>query len=203
MDKKKGGKPRLIANIVVLAALIAVQASATRAQGQQIPTKIAVTNMQAAILGTKEGQKASQELMSKVDPKRKEFATRQNEITQLEQQLEKAATVMTESKKEDLARTIDDKKKRLQRDTEDAEEELQGEQQRMLQGLAQRMSAIVDKYAKDNGYSLVIEAGNPSTPVVYASTQVDITKEMIALYDKATAAGSSAPNPASPAHTSP
>ena len=162
------------------------------ADGQQVSTKIAVINMQTAILGTKDGQKASQQLMAKVDPKRKEFTTRQNEIAQLEQQLEKGETVMSNDKKEELARSIDEKKKRLQRDTEDAEEQLQGEQQQLLQGLAQRMSAIVDKYAKDNGYALVIETSNPSTPVLYAASQLDITKEMIALYDKATANGSAA-----------
>lgn len=64
------------------------------ADGQQVSTKIAVINMQTAILGTKDGQKASQQLMAKVDPKRKEFTTRQNEIAQLEQQLEKGETVI-------------------------------------------------------------------------------------------------------------
>lgn len=176
-----------VASPAVLAVLFSVQVTAIWAQGQQVSTKIAVVNMQAAILGTKDGQKASQQLMAKVDPKRKEFATRQNEIAQLEQQFEKAETVMSDDKKEELARSIDEKKKRLQRDTQDAEEELQGEQQQMLQGLAQRMSAIINKYAKDKGFALIIETGNPSTPVVYAATAVDITKEVISLYDKAAA----------------
>lgn len=61
--------------IYVLAAMGAIltAALAAPANGQQVPTKIAVINMQAAILGTKDGQKASQQLMAKVDPKRKEF----------------------------------------------------------------------------------------------------------------------------------
>lgn len=199
---KKNDTVRVFA-AVALTTLLAVQGGAIQARAQQISTKIAIVNMRAAILSTKDGQKASQDLMAKVDPKRKEFATRQSEITQLEQQLEKGATVMSDDKREELARSIDEKKKRLQRDTEDAEEELQGDQQKMLQGLAQRMSAIVDKYAKDNGYALIIETSNPSTPVVYASSQVDITKEMIALYDKSAANGSSAANPSTPAHASP
>lgn len=190
---------RVFVSAVALTILFALQGSAERALAQQVSTKIAVVNMEAAILGTKDGQKASQDLMAKVDPKRKEFAARQNEIAQLEQQLEKAATVMSDDKKQDLAHTIDEKKRQLQRDTEDAEEELNGERQRMLQGLAQRMSAIVDKYAKDNEYSLIIETSNPNTPVIFASTQADITKEMIALYDKATANGSAA-NSLPPAH---
>ena len=194
----KNGAVHLIVHAAALVVLLQGQGSDLWAQGRQVSTKIAVVNMQAAILGTKDGQKASQELMAKVDPKRKEFATRQNEIAQLEQQLAKAETVMSDEKKGDLARSIDEKKRRLQRDTEDAEEELQGEQQKMLQGLAQRMSAIVEKYAKDNGYSLVIETGNPSTPVVYAATAIDITKDMIALYDKAAAPAGTAPSAAPP-----
>jgi outer membrane protein len=42
----------------------------------------------------------------------------------------------------------------------------------------------IDKYAKDSGYSLILDVSNPNTPVLYASNTIDITKEIIDLYDK-------------------
>jgi len=89
---------------------------------QQAPLKIAVLNLQAALASTTEGRKIYQELNAKAEPKRKDFETRQNEIGQLEDQLKSGGSLLTEEKKEQLTRTLDEKKRRLQRDSEDAEE---------------------------------------------------------------------------------
>jgi outer membrane protein len=47
---------------------------------------------------------------------------------------------------------------------------------------------VVDKYAKDNGFTLVLDVSSPQTPVLYASNTIDITKEIVDLYDKNSAA---------------
>ena len=96
----------------------------------QAPNKVGVISIQGAIVGTKDGQKASQELDQKFVPKNKEFQSRQSEIVQLQDQLTKGGTVMAEEKRNQLAREIDEKKKRLERDMQDAEEDLRGEQQK-------------------------------------------------------------------------
>jgi outer membrane protein len=67
-----------------------------------------------------------------------------------------------------------------------------------LQGLGQKMMAVIERYARDNGYTLVVDVSNPQTPVLYASPSIDITKDIIELYDKS-AAQMSAPKPAAPA----
>jgi Skp family chaperone for outer membrane proteins len=47
------------------------------ARAQQPPPKVGVISIQGAIVGTKDGQKASQELDTKFVPKKKEFDSRQ------------------------------------------------------------------------------------------------------------------------------
>lgn len=165
---------------------------------QPQPGKVGIISVQGAIVGTKDGQKASQELTAKFSPKQKEFEARQNEINQLQDQLNKGGTLMAEEKRNQLAREIDEKKKRLERDTQDAQEELNNEQQRVLQSLGQRMLAVVEKYAKDNGYSMILDVSSPNTPVLWSSTAIDITQDIISLYDKTTANGAPA-TPTSPA----
>ena len=150
----------------------------------QTPSKVGVISVQGAIVGTKDGQKASQELDQKFAPKKKEFDSRQSEMAALQDQYNKGGSVMSEDKRNQLNRDIDEKKKRLERDIQDAQEELQGEQQRLLQSLGQRMMAVIEKYAKDNGYSMILDVSNPNTPVLYASSAVDITQDIISLYDK-------------------
>jgi outer membrane protein len=157
--------------------------------------------MQGVLVGTKDGQKASQELTARFEPKQKEIQGRRTELVQLEDQFNKGAAVMSDDKKAQLARDLDEKKKRLERDSQDAEEEVQGEQQHILQALGQRAMAVVDKFAKDNGYNLIVDDGNPSTPILYASAAMDITQEIVALYDKTYANNplpASAPSQATP-----
>ena len=151
------------------------------AHAQQPPTKVGVISIQGAIVGTKDGQKASQELDTKFVPKKKEFDSRQSEVAQLQDQYNKGGTVMAEDKRNQLARDIDEKKKRLERDMQDAEEDLKAEQQKVLQGLGQRMMAVIEKYAKDNGYSMILDVSNPNTPVLYASSGIDITQDIVSL----------------------
>jgi outer membrane protein len=163
------------------------------ARAQQPPPKVGVISIQGAIVGTKDGQKASQELDTKFVPKKKEFDSRQSEVAQLQDQYNKGGTVMAEDKRNQLARDIDEKKKRLERDMQDAEEDLKAEQQKVLQGLGQRMMAVIEKYAKDNGYSIILDVSNPNTPVLYASSGIDITQDIVSLYDKTSTGGAAAP----------
>ena len=181
---------------------LAIFFSLSLAYGAQTqPPKIGILSFQAAIQSTRDGRQALGELNAKADPKRKELESRQNEIVQLEDQFRKGGAVMNDEKKEQLARSIDGKKKRLERDTQDAEEELQGEQQKILQVLGQRMLAVVTKYAKDNGYSLVLDTSNPNVPIVYADTAMDITKEVAAVYDRTPAPITASPTPPTNRHS--
>lgn len=181
--------------LIPAATLLCVALSAN---AQQTAPKIGIVSMQGALAGTKDGQKASQELESKFSPKQKEFETRRNEIAQLQDQYNKGGTVMSEDKRNQLAREIDEKKKRLDRDIQDANDEYTAEQQRLLQNLGQRVLAVIDKYAKDNGYTLVLDDSNPSTPIVYAASATDITQDIISLYDKNSANGGPATPPVTP-----
>jgi len=146
--------------------------------------KIGVVQVQSAIVGTKEGQKAAGELETKMGPKRKELEGKQGELRKLQESLQKGGSVMNEQARAQLAREIDTKNKDYQRSLEDAQAEFQAEQDRLLNDLGAKLMAVINKYAKDNGYSLVIDVSNPQTPVMYASETIDITKEVIDLYDK-------------------
>lgn len=176
----------LMKSSVVLAAALATGLGAS---AQQTPQKVGVISVQGAIVGTKDGQKASQQLTTQFAPKQKDVQTRQTEITQEEDQLRKGGNLMSEDKRNQMARDIDEKKKRLERDVQDDQEELQQAQQKALQGLGQRMMAVIEKYAKDNGYTMILDVSNPNTPVLYASSGIDITQDIVSLYDKTTVNG--------------
>lgn len=150
----------------------------------QAPTKVGVINIEAAIGGTKDGQKAVQELDAKRAPKTKELEKKQSDIRALQDSLNRGGNAMAEGAKNELMRNIDTKTKAFNRDLEDAQAEWEQDRQKVLQDLGQKMMAVIYKYSKDNGYTLVVDVSNPQTPVLYFSDAVDITKEIIDLYDK-------------------
>lgn len=166
-----------------------------QAQGQ--PNKVAVISIQGAIVATKDGQRAAAELEAKAAPKRKELQQKQSDINSLQDQLTKGQNTLSDSAKNELYKNIEQKKKVLQRDVEDASAEFDQEQQKILQQLSQKMVAVIERYARDHGYSMVVDVSSPQTPVLYASPSIDITKEIIDLYDQSSAAMST-PKPATP-----
>ncbi len=178
------------------------------ATAQTAPTKVGIINIQGALVATKDGQKAVQELETRFAPKRKEIEKRQQNIQTLQAQLQKGGSVLSDDQKRKLMGDIDQQTKTLNRDVEDAQGELEQEQGKMLSELYQKMQVIIDKYAKEKGYALILDVSSQQTPVLYAANEVEITKEIIELYDKnapsAPAEGTAAPKPAaSPASLSP
>ncbi len=181
-----------------LLSVFAAACMAVSLPAQSPSTKVAVISVQGAIIGTKDGQKAAQELEGKFAPKRKELSDRQAEITSLNDQLRKGSNTLSQDKQAQMERDVEEKGKRLQRDTQDANDEWTNEQNRLLQSLGQRMMAVIEKYAKDNGYSMVLDVSNPNTPVLYASSGIDITQDIISLYDKTSVNGGPASAPQAP-----
>jgi len=163
------------------------------AQAQQ--GKFAIINIQGAIISTKDGQKAAAELQQKMAPKKKELEQKQNDINAMQDQLNKGQNTLSDTAKNDLYKNIESKKKSLQREMEDAQADLEADQQKLLSQLGQKILAVIERYSRDNGFTMVIDVGSQNTPVIYASPSIDITKEIIELYDKSTAS-TSAPAPA-------
>ena len=176
--------------VLAISSLALTMMSGVPAMAQQ---KIGVVQVQSAIIGTKEGQKAANDLETRMSPKRKELESKQSELRTLQESLAKGGSVMAEAARAELSRKIDAKNKDYQRSLEDAQAEFQGEQDKLLNDLGAKLMAVINKYAKENAYSLVIDVSNPQTPVMYASETIDITKEVIDLYDKNTGGGMAAP----------
>jgi outer membrane protein len=174
--------------LFVAFTLAVAAALAANAQG---PTKVAVISIQGAIAATKDGQKAIAELDSKAAPKRKELDQKQTDINTLKDQLSKGSNTLSEATKAELYKNIQQKTTSLQRDFEDAQADMDQEQQKILQQLGQKILAVIERYARDNGYAMVVDVSSPQTPVMYASPSIDITKEIIDLYDKNSATMSS------------
>ena len=184
----------------VLSALAFGAALSVHAQAPP-PTKIGVIHVQEAILSTKDGQKAANELQAKFAPKKSELEKKQGDISTLQDQLRKGSATLNDEAKNKLVRDIDSKTTSLKRDSEDFDADVQEEEGKLMQELGAKMMKVLEKYATDNGYAVILDVSNPQTNVLWRASAVDITADIIALYDKANpVAGATAPaaRPAAP-----
>jgi outer membrane protein len=196
-------------NQFVISALLLGIAAIARAQGAPAPpAKIGIIHVQAAILQTKDGQKAAADLKTKFAPRQAELEKKQAAIEGLREQMQKGSATMSDEAKAKIARDIDANTKALTRDNEDLQTDVEQEEGRIFNDLGSKLYQIVEKFAKENGYSMIIDVSSQQTPVWWAADSINITSEITSLYDKAHASGSAAapaaapaPRPAAPAAT--
>jgi len=179
-------------NFAVFPLLIFGAAALSQAQGQ-VPTKIAIIHVQNAILSTKDGQKAAADLQTTFNPRQQELEKKRTELAALQDQLRKGSATMSDDAKTKLVREIDATTTRVNRDTQDAQSDLDEAQGKVMQELGGKMMAVLEKYATQNAFAVVLDVSNPQTPVLWAASAVDITNDIVKLYDQAYPGAAAAP----------
>ena len=166
------------------------------------PAKVAVIEFQAAVAQTNEFQRDYADLQKKYDPKRQQIKALSDDIDNLTKQLQAQGAQLSDVERETRARTIDDKKKQLDRDTQDAQSDFQTDMQELVNRIAGKVGASMTEYAQAHGYTLVLDATEQqqqAPTVLYALPSIDITKAIIDAYNEK----SGVPAPPAPAAATP
>jgi outer membrane protein len=159
--------------------------------------KVAVITFQAAVTQTNEFQRDAADLEKKYDPRRVQIKAESDEIDNLTKQLQAQGAQLSQAEQASRARAIDEKKKKLDRDTQDAQSDFQTDMQQIINNVAGKVGELMSDYAEKHGYTLVLDAGDQQTQtVLYALPTMDITKEIIEAYN--TKSGIPAPPPQAP-----
>lgn len=147
------------------------------------PAKVAVIAFQVAVAQTNEGQRSFADLQKKYDPKRQQLKALSDEIDNLTKQLQTQGSTLSETERTSRSKAIDDKKKQLQRDAEDAQNDMQQEMQELYGSLAQKVFDVLSDYVKQHGYTLVLDVSQQQTPVLYFQDSTNITKAVVEAYN--------------------
>jgi outer membrane protein len=177
---------RSLALILTLASGFALSAAAQTpaAPATAGPAKIAVIAFQVAVAQTNEGQRNFADLQKKYDPKRQQLKALAEEIDNQTKQLQSQSATLTPVEQQSKATAIDNKKKQLDRDSQDASNDFQQEMQDVYNTLASKVYDVMQAYAELHGYTLVLDVSQQQSPVLYASTATNITKEIIDAYNQ-------------------
>ena len=199
---------RIIQRSVALAAVCLLGTAAVRAQSApataSAPAKVAIINFRAAIGATAEGKQASAELQSQFAPRSAEIDNLTKQITDVQQKLQAGQGKLND---EEVTRlTAQGQRLTQQRDrrTNDFQEDAGAAQQEVFERIGRKMVDVIDRYSRESDFSVVLDTSGQNSPVLYASNQVNITEEIVKLYDqaypvKSPGAGAAAPAAKPPA----
>jgi outer membrane protein len=179
---------RTFALVVMLASGMVLSAAAQTpaapaAAPAPVPAKIAVVSFQLAVAQTNEGQRDFGDLQKKYAPKEAALKTLSDELDNLTKQLQAQGASLSPAEQANKAKVIDDKKKQLDRDSEDARNDFQADIQEMYNGLASKVYDVMSTYAEQQGFTLVLDISQQQTPVLFSANGTNITKQVIDAYN--------------------
>jgi outer membrane protein len=164
------------------------------------PAKIAVIAFQMAVAQTNEGQRDFADLQKKYAPKEASLKSLSDEIDALNKSLQDPAANLSDVERANRTKSAEDKKKQLDRETEDLRNDGQQDMQDLYTSLASKVYDVMQNYAEGQGFTLVLDISQQQSPVLYASGGTNITKQVIDAYN--VKSGVPAP-PAQPAAEAP
>ncbi len=194
---------RNMIRVALTAALCLTGTAAVRAQaaaGAAAGTgKIAILNVRQAIVATSEGKQASAELQTQFAPRQNELEALNKQINDLRQQLSANQTTWSDEQKaraqaqgQKLAQQLDRKQNEMQEDVNAAQSDV-------VDRIGRKMMDVLDRYARESGFLAVFDSSSQNSPIIYAANSIDVTQEIIKLYDQAYPVKSGAAPAARPA----
>jgi outer membrane protein len=169
--------------VFLLASSLALSAAAQAPSAPAGPAKIAVISFQATVGQTNEGQRNFADLQKKFEPQRQQLKALSDEIDRLTKELQTQGDALDDAARASRARTIDEKKKQLDRSAEDAKSDYQGQVQELYASLASKVFDVMSSYAQQQGYTLVLDMGQQQSPILFANPANDITKPVLDAYN--------------------
>lgn len=170
-----------------LALMLAVPAAwgqAAAGGAAATTTKVGVINIQAAIASTAEGKQAAAELQSQFAPRTAELQSLQKQGQDISGRIQNGSNTLSDEERARLQRQYDSLNRAFQRKQQEFQEDSQDAQQDVVNRIGRKMVDILDKYSKDNGYAVILDTSSQQTPVIYAANQIDVTQDIIRLYDQ-------------------
>lgn len=162
--------------------------------------KMAVIAFQPAVMATNEGRQAMDKIQKEFEPKQAQLKALNNEIDALKKKLQAGGSTLSQTARASQLRTIDDKEKSLQRQAQDDQSDFRQAMTESYQSIAQKFYAVLQTYATDHHYDLVLDSSSQETPVVWFNKEADITKAVVDAYNvKSGIAAPPAQAPAAPA----
>jgi Skp family chaperone for outer membrane proteins len=161
--------------------LVLLALAAAGAAFAQTP-KVALVNLERAMVSTTDGQIAEKKLDARFTPRKAAIDQKHRELMALQGKLDQGGG--SEEERSRLAAEIDQKGDEVDKETTQADADLAQAQQQVLRDLGPKLMAAVVRYAREHGYDVVLDISSSDVPRLYSENSTDITKEVVDEYEK-------------------
>jgi len=141
--------------------------------------KVAVVNVQKAMLDSEELKKASADMEAKYKPRQDELQKLSNELQNIQTQLQNPK--LTPQQQNDLSLQGQRKQRDAQHLSDDLQQETDNDRQAILAKSAQKMQDVVKKLAEEKGLDMILDVSQ----TLYFKPTLDLTNDALAAYNKA------------------
>lgn len=179
-------------NVLMVLGLVGMTSFAPRLA--KADSKLAFVDLQRALEETEDGKKAKVKLKSEFDKKQKELDAKSEELKAAKESFDKRVGVMKPEVAQKEQKDLEQRFVELQQTYGRLQRDLATKEQDMMQTLMKKMQMAVGQIAEREKISMVLER---NSAVVWGQPSLDITNEVIRLYNSMDS-GSSSATPKSP-----
>lgn len=147
--------------------------------------KLGIMNVQKIIVECKAGQAAKERFDVKMKDLQSSFKEEEADLKKLQEEIKKKSSAWSEEKKAEKVREFQKDGRELQAKTEEARFEMKQLQDKELEPILKALEKVVDKYGKDEGYTMILDSKNG---VIFFDKTIDLSDSILKLLDKAMAA---------------
>ena len=163
-----------VARVCIVASLF-LAVSALQAQ-----SKVAIINLQKALLDTAEMKKAQAEMEARYKPRQDSIDKLQREIAELQRNLQTNAGKLQPAAEQEMMSRGQRAQIELKRQTEDLQADVERDRNDILQRGGQRIQEVIKKVAEAQSVDIVVDSGN----TLYFKPALDLTPAVTTEYDK-------------------
>jgi outer membrane protein len=179
---------RILFSAVVLALFMAGVLCAQAAQTAPAAPAAGSGNMgfidlDRAMMSTKEGKKALDEFQKTYEVKAKEIQDKQAALEKSMSEFQAQQMTLSDEKREERQSQLDEQNVSLTRLKEDYQKSLERKRNLLVNMIMGKMQPVISDYAKKRSFAAIFIIQQQM--LAYVDTGVDITNEIIKLYDEA------------------
>ncbi|MEQ1723507.1 MAG: OmpH family outer membrane protein, partial [Pseudobdellovibrio sp.] len=146
--------------------------------------KLAYVDVQRAIEKTAMGKKAKEEMKKEADKRNKDLEKKKADVDKMREDIEKKRSVLAEEAFAKRAEELQVEMQKFNQLAAKAQSELQKKESELLEPIVKKMKVVIEKLAKEKGISMVIQSNQNAQIVLYASSDSDLTDELVKAVDK-------------------
>ena len=156
--------------------------------------RIGVVDQAAVFERTDEGRRIRQDLSTLRANKQKEIDAKQEEVDLLRKRFESEKLNMTDQRRAEMERQVDQGMRELQRMTEDADRDMRSQLNALQEKFQRRIFGVVEKLGQQEGFTVILER----SVLFYHDNAIDITDQVIQKFNESAAEAEPEPDPSNP-----